>query len=102
MQMLYWFIFVIIRRWWLAMTSLVSSGVRRSVECVYSIANRQVQVLHAKIAKCNNKFFDLTFLLTLLLAWSPLKGHTYLNLQLSVKGFFKYIWTFSGHQALKG
>ena len=35
-------------------------------------------------------------------AWCPLKGHTHLNLQLSAAGLFKYVWPFSGHQALKG
>ena len=30
-------------------------------------------------------------------AWCPLKGHTYLN-----KPFFKYVWPFTGYQALKG
>ena len=32
-----------------------------------------------------------------------LKGDTYVkNLQLSAVGLFKYVWPFSGHQALKG
>ena len=31
-----------------------------------------------------------------------LKGHTYLNLQLLATGLFKYVWTFIGHQVLKG
>ena len=35
-------------------------------------------------------------------AWCPLKGHTYVtNLQLKATGLFKYVWPFSGHQALK-
>ena len=35
-------------------------------------------------------------------AWCSLKGHTYLtNLQLLVEGLCKYVWPFSGNQAIK-
>ena len=35
-------------------------------------------------------------------AMCPLNGHVYLNLQLKAAGLFKFVWPFSGHQALKG
>ena len=34
-------------------------------------------------------------------AWCPLKSHTYLNQQLSGAVLFKFVWPFSGQQALK-
>ena len=35
-------------------------------------------------------------------AWCPLKAQTYLHKSGTKSCSFKYIWPFSGHQALKG
>ena len=48
------------------------------------------------------KYFFVTVLYHLIHTWCPLKEHTYLKSQLKAAGFFKHVWPFSWHQALKG